>query len=130
MHSHRHVTHCPNFDFLPFHGRNSRQIVLNHVLLPVVDCSVPFGLLGFVVLVLDVHPRVIFKVSERHLVEPLSEDIVPLRILGCQQILHRLLPTHVSVRNEWLAREDRRGCSYFILVEALCRKLVLRLYLL
>lgn len=125
MHSHRHVTHFPYLDFLPFHGRNSRKVVLNHVFLPVVDCAVPFGLLGFVVLVLDVHPSVVFEVSERHLVEPLSEDIVVLRILGCQQILHRLLPTHVSVRDEWLARGDRRGLPHFILVEALCRKLVL-----
>lgn len=108
MHSHRHITHSPNLDFLPFHGRNRRQVVLNHVLLPVVNCSVPFGFLRFVVLVVDVHARVVFEVSERHLVEPLSEDIVVLRILGRQKkILHRLLSTHVSVRNEWLAREDR-----------------------
>lgn len=52
---------------------NWRQVVIDHVILPVVDHSVPLVLLGCVVMVSHVHSSVVCVIADLELVQFLGE---------------------------------------------------------
>ena len=60
---------------------------MDHLILPVVNGSLPLAPLGCIVIVLDVHPGVVVKITYGELLELFCKELV---VLGNHGIVHAI----------------------------------------
>ena len=115
LHSDGNVSQDFLFNFSSLLGRHKGPIILDHIILPIVEGSVPFELPVLPVRIFDVQSCVVRKIPESYFVEPLCENLVTLPLLH-SQLLHGLLPSHLQSRNVRLV--DREIAHYLSFVHA------------